>query len=232
METVPDRLVDPEAPKVACVYKITGPGGKLYIGKTVVPLKDRKRKHAHAKGRSHPTFLSSAIRKHGRGAFTIKSVLIEAYGTHSPRGYNISDGGEGMTSAEAQVLGDIGRIRGNELLARRAGYPGRRVLDALGALEGVTFDSLVSTLDLTKQRVRCAINHLRIQGHHIIREHPSGLYRLVTLEEAADHWASGRALSNHGRALGYLMKGRSRILRVRLIDDAPRSVRLRRFFFM
>ena len=41
----------------------------------------------------------------------------------------------------------------------------------------------------------------------LIREHPSGLFRLVTVEEAADHWASGRALSNNGRALGYLMKG-------------------------
>ena len=147
------RLVDPAAPKVARVYKITGPGGKLYFGKTVSTLKLRIGNHECAKGR-FSTYLTHALRKHGRDAFTIEYVLIgteaycfemepkiiATYVTQRPHGYNVATGGEGFTSEEKKRWHKTpsGReqnvrngIKAGEMSAARAGYPGRRVREVL-----------------------------------------------------------------------------------------------------
>lgn len=60
------RDADATATAVSCVYMITGPRGKKYIGKTIAPLRARMGEHALSKYN-----IGRAIRKHGRAAFSI-----------------------------------------------------------------------------------------------------------------------------------------------------------------
>ena len=190
------RIIDPEAEKIACVYKIIGPGGKLYFGKTVVPLKVRLATHACAKGR-YSTHLTRALRKHGRDVFTIESVLIgseaycldmepkliSSYNTIRPRGYNICEGGEGFTSkhkrrwyktpaglAHAAYISDIN--------AERAGCIKRRVFTELKK-GPCTIAVMMCDLNLRRKQVEGAINSLRIDGQYIISKVYGGTFRLI-----------------------------------------------------
>ena len=105
---------------VACVYRLTGPNGKAYIGKTVEPLE--RRVQAHVAGKSA---IGNALRKHGREAFMAEVLLVgtEAYcyemerrlikvqRTLAPHGYNLSEGGEGLTSSEARRMNMDPKVR-------------------------------------------------------------------------------------------------------------------------
>lgn len=211
--------VDPHRPLGACcVYKITNIAtGKAYIGKTVQPLEEYIKLL-----KKRPWHFGRALRKYGRTAFRseillvgtedfcfrdvidgkrggMERALIAAYGTLSPGGYNLSEGGEGLSSAEAR--------RGGEVHARRAGYPTRRVLEALEKGPR-SIASLVASLGLTGQQIRSAQTRLLDNGHHILVEGGGhGLLRLIAFEEAADDWASGRAVTIAERVLGLLMEG-------------------------
>lgn len=83
--------------------------GKRYIGITSRGLKRRWTEHLYDAGRSHMA-ISRAIAKHGKEAFQIEPLcsaqswneicaieraLIDQHGTRAPRGYNISEGGDG-----------------------------------------------------------------------------------------------------------------------------------------
>jgi len=85
--------------------------GKVYIGQTMVSLKNRMRQHFADARRGVPILLYNAIRKYGEHNFdgviigqclTIKELdslekqLIKAYdSTNRSLGYNIRDGGQG-----------------------------------------------------------------------------------------------------------------------------------------
>ena len=218
LPTVADLLDRSWAPRPwpnghACIYKATLVGTtRAYVGKAV-DLRDRFQHH-----RRDDLVIDRALKKHGPENFSIEILWVgfteaDAYAHEdsfieehwTPGGYNIGDGGVGWTSEEAlraSILG-VGLI--HEANARRAGYPQQRVLAALEK-EPRSVASLVASLGLTRNRVLAACGHLRDKGHHIIGEY-GGLFRLVTFEEAANHWASGRALSNKNRALGALMEG-------------------------
>lgn len=98
---------------VACVYSLTGTNGKAYIGKTVRPLEERVRSHIIGKA-----VIGSALRKYGLENFkseilligteeycyAMELCLIQAQGTLCPGGYNIRDGGYGMTREDARRL--------------------------------------------------------------------------------------------------------------------------------
>ncbi len=223
--------VDPHLPLGACcIYKITHIAtGKSYIGKTVWPLEKyikviRRRKIGH---------IGRALRKYGRAAFRSEIILvgsedfcfrdvidgkrggmerrlIAAYGTLKPGGYNLTPGGEGFTSEGMRRWhktpeGRAANARCTETMARRAGYPQRRVLAELKKGPR-SIDPMAASLGLTRVQVQSSFISLRRKGHYIIGER-EGLFRLVILEEAADDWASGRALTDQGRVLGALMKG-------------------------
>lgn len=96
---------------MGCLYKLTSPNGKAYIGISSKGVADRWAKHIeHAHGRRSGA-LYAAIRKYGASAFSV-SVLatcdvwselcqlevaaITEHGTMVPRGYNLTVGGEGV----------------------------------------------------------------------------------------------------------------------------------------
>jgi len=211
--------------------------GKTYIGKTVDSLEKyikgigrRKigiignalRKHGRAAFRSEillvgtEDFCFRDVIDGKRGG--MERALIAAYGTLSPGGYNLTPGGDGFTSEgmrrwHATPAGRETSVRAGrrsvEMRRQRAGYPMRRVLAELEK-EPRTIDSMVALLGLSKNQVTYTLFCLRTEGHYIVCKGPgdgAGIYRLVTFEEAADHWASGRALTNIDRVLGALMEG-------------------------
>ncbi len=190
------RLDNPEAEKVSCVYKITGPTGKLYIGKTVVPLKVRLATHTCAKGR-YSTHLTRALRKYGCNVFTIESVLIgfesycldmeskliSSYDTIRPRGYNICEGGKGFTSKHKRrwYKTPEGRAHAAYMANVNAGSAGcikHRVLEELKK-DPHPIASMMCALNLKREQVEGAINSLRLDGKHIISEVYGGTFRLI-----------------------------------------------------
>ena len=97
--------------KTGCVYKITNTkNGKCYIGVTTQPIE--KRMDQHFGKYSQCTLLKNAIAKHGKDAFeydiiarnlTEDSLIqreqfwIEFYDSMTPNGYNLVEGGGGLT---------------------------------------------------------------------------------------------------------------------------------------
>lgn len=101
-----------------CVYIITSPSGKQYIGMSVYEADVRFNQHANAAGpkKGRMPVFHRAIKKYGREAFVVKTLAIgsrsycaaleeraiKAFGTLYPKGYNLVKGGEGsgtMTTA-------------------------------------------------------------------------------------------------------------------------------------
>ncbi len=188
----------------ACVYRLTHvKSGRAYIGKTVKTLEERVRRHTYSD--SH---IGRALRRHGRDAFQVEVLLvgdeehcfemeralIEAQGTLAPGGYNVAEGGNGLTIAaalEIAVRHNVGQQpnfraaarrftsdrehqrraakRAGELRSQRANYPAKRTLEALrGAPDGLTIADLVAQLGLSESSVRNAITALRKSGGHNI----------------------------------------------------------------
>lgn len=96
---------------MGCLYKLTSPNGKSYIGISSKGLDARWAKHVeHAIGKRTNGALYAALRKYGPDAFTRvvlaeeaewgtlcemeKRAIIE-HGTFAPGGYNVTPGGEG-----------------------------------------------------------------------------------------------------------------------------------------
>ena len=65
----------------------------------------------------------------------------------------------------------------------------------------------VSSLGFTKSQVKSTLANLRLRGCYITSAGYGGLLHLVTLEQAADHWASGREAALCDRVLRLLMEG-------------------------
>ena len=94
---------------MAIIYKITHKKtGKSYIGQTRGTLKARLKAHLRA-----PSAIGSALRSHGREAFTVEVLHanvpvqnlnplerteIAMRGTIAPSGYNIAPGGQPVKS--------------------------------------------------------------------------------------------------------------------------------------
>lgn len=107
---------------MGCLYKLTSPSGKSYIGISSKTMDARWAKHVeHACGKRDAGALYAALRKYGPDSFaraviaesedwdTLRRLEIEAiksHGTLAPDGYNITQGGEGTRnrlSAEARA---------------------------------------------------------------------------------------------------------------------------------
>jgi group I intron endonuclease len=114
------------APHVFCAYLFTNlPNGKQYIGiigtngKTI---SKRWREHCYEAGYKSHYLLHRAIRKYGEAAFRVEQIasarsltsilaverlLIVQYGTLSPRGYNLTSGGEGVFNPAEETRAKI-----------------------------------------------------------------------------------------------------------------------------
>jgi len=96
------------------IYKVTNKvNNKVYIGKTVNSLNSRKSQHQFAsrKNRSN-SYFHNALRKYGTENFIWEEIqhykteeelikaeceFIKFYNSKSPNGYNLTDGGEGIS---------------------------------------------------------------------------------------------------------------------------------------
>lgn len=103
---------------MGCLYKLTSPSGKSYIGITSKTLDERWAGHVRRSQEDRCyCAISAAIKKYGQEAFR-KEVLIESsdwselcilekraiaeYGTLFPVGYNLTIGGEGVLGPKTE----------------------------------------------------------------------------------------------------------------------------------
>ncbi len=98
---------------MGCVYMATNMvNGKKYIGKTMKSLSSRKGAHISASLHGSQVLFHKAIRKYGVRSFDWNKVYhskneqelfhkeieyIKLHKTKCPKGYNLTDGGEGAT---------------------------------------------------------------------------------------------------------------------------------------
>jgi len=96
-----------------CIYLATNKvNGKQYVGKTVRSLCARRLSHVVRAKKGSMTAFHRALLKHGIDAFDWEVLIeedverllnrwerfyIKRFGTKSPHGYNLTDGGEGMS---------------------------------------------------------------------------------------------------------------------------------------
>ncbi len=95
---------------MGCMYRITFPSGKAYIGITSETAEERFREHAYNATRAVDRGLYRAIRKYGKDSARLETLVIAsdwkylcelerrsiaAFKTKGPHGYNMTDGGEG-----------------------------------------------------------------------------------------------------------------------------------------
>jgi len=100
---------------MGCLYALTFPSGKKYIGITAGTLRRRLNLHRSHANRGRPGAVYNAIRKYGTNGFIAEILVratdwdylcelekkaIKAFKTRAPYGYNLTDGGEG---AQGQV---------------------------------------------------------------------------------------------------------------------------------
>jgi hypothetical protein len=91
---------------------------KKYIGKTNFSLSRRWSEHCSQAKHSPKTYLHKAIKKYGKENFEIKSIFstdsktglakheiqfIKMYKTKAPFGYNLTDGGEGVSGLSVET---------------------------------------------------------------------------------------------------------------------------------
>jgi group I intron endonuclease len=134
------------------IYLVTNKvTGKQYVGLTKQIMQRRWRGHVQAARYGVQTALYSAIRKYGDDAFLIEviascidrsssgiveSAAIVQFGTKSPQGYNLTDGGEGVRGLPREIVERtalINRGRKHSLEVRRLiglASIGRKMTDA------------------------------------------------------------------------------------------------------
>lgn len=117
---------------VACVYKMTFPNGKSYIGMTQKTAEDRFCEHVRAAHRGSGYAVHRALRKHGNDSALLSTLVIaeteyckdmevlaiKEFGTKSPQGYNMTSGGDGFTG-----LSDDAVKRRTDSLKKRLDEP-------------------------------------------------------------------------------------------------------------
>jgi group I intron endonuclease len=146
---------------LGCLYCVTSPSGKKYIGISSKTAEDRWKKHVSNK--KDNCALHFAIRKYGSKTFELKTLLISdnwdylclmeqkaiiSFNTKSPNGYNITDGGEGV----------IGRIVTDETKAKMSIGQKKRFKDPAQKAKNKENGKLGSVRNME----RCAA--LRIDG--------------------------------------------------------------------
>ena len=102
---------------MGCVYKLTSPSGKVYVGITRGSAENRFKVHAK-EAASGKSALAAAIRKYGASSFTLEVLEryenwedlceaekknIEDFGSLAPGGYNLTTGGDGCPGLPADV---------------------------------------------------------------------------------------------------------------------------------
>ena len=95
---------------MGCVYLLSSPSGKGYVGMTRGTASSRFKRHCDESRHSTCSAVQAALRKYGAETFSVETLfesedlnelmavevkLIAELGTKYPSGYNLTDGGEG-----------------------------------------------------------------------------------------------------------------------------------------
>jgi hypothetical protein len=107
---------------MGCLYQLTSPSGKSYIGISSKTAAIRFLKHTeHALGKRQNGVLYSALRKYDPNSFKVETLVIAndwkylcdleikviaAFGTKYPNGYNMTDGGEGVVGPRDSIFSE------------------------------------------------------------------------------------------------------------------------------
>jgi group I intron endonuclease len=96
---------------MGCLYRLTSPSGKAYIGITSKTADERWSVHQMRVREGRSQAIQKAIRKYGAENFKVETLVIAddwqylcdlerkaiiAFGTRAPTGYNLTAGGEGV----------------------------------------------------------------------------------------------------------------------------------------
>ena len=133
------------------IYKILGPSGKSYIGKTIQSLKTRIRQHRDS--RSYCRTLSQAIQEHGWENFKFSTIwegnasklgemerkLISEHQTMEPDGYNIREGG-GRSEKVSDTSRKLMIEKQREISKRRGGLLGKLIPNGHGKITSWSVD--------------------------------------------------------------------------------------------
>jgi group I intron endonuclease len=125
---------------MGCLYRITSPSGKCYLGITSKTAAERWTAHLQRTREGRSQALQKAIVKYGADAFTVETLVIAdkwdylcdlerkaiaAFNTKAPHGYNLTDGGEGIvgrvhteTASKNMSAGQLKRQRKPEEIER------------------------------------------------------------------------------------------------------------------
>lgn len=103
---------------IGCLYMLSMPSGRSYIGITTRPLAKRVAQHGWlTKNTGRGFAIHHALRKYGRDKAVVRKVLIgrwdylkaieplaiKAFGTKFPYGYNLTDRGDGVLGLTPQA---------------------------------------------------------------------------------------------------------------------------------
>ena len=104
---------------MGCLYKLTSPSGKCYLGITKGTAAVRFTAHVYnAIHDGYKTALHASIRKYGKEAMHVQTLVIAdgweylcylekraiiAFDTRWPNGYNITKGGDGFTGTHSEA---------------------------------------------------------------------------------------------------------------------------------
>lgn len=112
--------------RIGRLYLVTAPSGHRYVGITSQGTEKRWRDHQKAARRGVKTPLNSAIKKYGAEAFIVRTLVvttwgelnrleplvIKAYGTRWPDGYNLREGGSQSTPHPESSARQAANMRG------------------------------------------------------------------------------------------------------------------------
>jgi hypothetical protein len=105
---------------MGCLYRITMPGPRVYLGITTKTASERFGVHQYHARKGSRSLLHLSITKHGASAALVETLVvaddwkylcdlerraIAAFGTRAPNGLNLTDGGDGASAGSAHHAG-------------------------------------------------------------------------------------------------------------------------------
>lgn len=145
---------------MGCLYMLTAPTGKRYIGISKKTAAERFENHVKHLALGRRNAIHRALMKYGPGTFTVTTLLIaedlqylrwieaaaiKAFGTFAPSGYNMTHGGEGSAFWAPESLA---KARIGQRAAWKRDYEKRKAASvvAIAAMARATQDPAVEKL--------------------------------------------------------------------------------------
>lgn len=199
-----------------CLYRLTFPNGKSYIGITKRTAVERFAQHAKsARIGKTGCAVHHAIAKFGPENVTVETLfvadlpyriamevkVIEAFNTRAPNGYNMTEGGDGVCGFDAVTRAKMG-------LANK----GRKMTAETKAKISAARTGKISPSAETREKIGAALRGRTLSAEHRDKIGHAHRGRKMTGERLASHLAAhkGKVVSSETRALiGSYHKGKT-----------------------